>query len=138
MKSTLKWLGERSFEATSGSGHAVVMSGSASAENAGASPMEHVLMGLGGCAAYDVVEILEKMRQPLASCEVRLEAERAAEPPRVFTKVTMTFVVSGDGLDRAKVERAAKLSADKYCSASAMIGKTAEIVHAIELVGDDS
>ena len=95
--------------------------------------MELVLLGTGGCTAFDVLDILRKSRQPVSDCWVELEAERAAEPPRVFTRITMRFVVTGSGLGRAAVERAVELSAEKYCSASIMLAKTAEIVREIEL-----
>jgi putative redox protein len=96
--------------------------------------MELVLIGLGGCSAYDVVDILEKGRQAIEDVEVELEAERAPEPPKVFTRIHMHYVVKGRGLSRDKVERAIKLSAEKYCSASAMLAKTATITHDFEVV----
>ena len=96
--------------------------------------MEMVLIGMGGCTAFDVVHILDKSRQPVEDCVVDLEAERAAADPMVFTSVHLSFVVTGRGLDRAKVERAIELSAETYCSASAMIEKTAEITHELEIV----
>ena len=89
---------------------------------------------MGGCTAFDVVHILEKSREPVEGCVVELESERAATDPKVFTRVHMRFVVTGRGLDPAKVERAVKLSAETYCSASAMIAKTAEITHEIEVI----
>ena len=136
MKARIQWLQDRAFTGVSGSGHAVVMGSTAGPEgrSIGPSPMEMVLMGLGGCTAFDVVLILEKSRQPVEGCVVELESERAATDPKVFTRVHMRFVVTGRGLDAAKVERAFKLSAETYCSASAMIEKTAEITHEIEVV----
>ena len=95
--------------------------------------MELVLLGTGGCTAFDVLDILKKGRQAVEDCWVELEAERAPEPPKVFTRITMRFVVTGKGLSRTTVERAVQLSAEKYCSASIMLGKTAEIVREVEI-----
>jgi len=136
MKARIQWLQDRAFTGVSGSGHAVVMGSTTGPEGRtiGPSPMEMVLMGVGGCTAFDVVHILEKARQPIEGCVVELESERAATDPKVFTRVLMRFVVTGRGLDAAKVERAVKLSAETYCSASAMIEKTAEITHEIEVI----
>ncbi len=135
MKARIKWVEGRLFMAESGSGHAVLM-GTAGAEgrSLAPSPMELVLIGTGGCSAFDVVHILEKGREPIEGCAVELEAERAPTDPKVFTRVHMHFVVAGKGLSPAKVERAIRLSAEKYCSASAMIGKTAKITHDFEVV----
>ena len=135
MRGRIKWVDGRTFVAESGSGHGVVIDGPAEhgGRNLGPSPMELVLLGTGGCTAFDVRDILRKSRQPVSDCWVELEAERAAEPPRVFTRITMRFVVTGSGLGRAAVERAVELSAEKYCSASIMLAKTAEIVREIEL-----
>lgn len=135
MRGRIKWVDGRTFVAESGSGHGVVIDGPAEhgGRNLGPSPMELVLLGTGGCTAFDVLDILRKSRQPVSDCWVELEAERAAEPPRVFTRITMRFVVTGSGLGRAAVERAVELSAEKYCSASIMLAKTAEIVREIEL-----
>jgi putative redox protein len=96
--------------------------------------MELVLIGLGGCTAFDVVHILERGREPIEDCVVELEAERAQGDPQVFTRVHVHFIVTGRGLDPTKVERAIELSAEKYCSASAMIGKTAAITHDFEVI----
>ena len=136
MKARIQWLEDRAFTGVSGSGHAVVMGSTTGPEgrSIGPSPMEMVLMGLGGCTAFDVVLILEKSRQPVEGCVVELESERAATDPMVFTRVHMRFVVTGRGLDAAKVERAIKLSAETYCSASAMIEKTAKITHEFEVI----
>ncbi len=131
MKARVKWLDHMSFVGESGSGHSVVMDGApeAGGRNLGIRPMEMLLIGLGGCASFDVVMILQKSRQPISDCEVSIEAERASEDPKVFTKIHLHFTVKGKGLAEAKVERAIKLSADKYCSSSMMISKTAEITH---------
>jgi putative redox protein len=135
MQGRIKWAEGRTFVAESGSGHALVIDGPAEhgGRNLGPSPMELVLLGTGGCTAFDVMDILKKGRQAVTDCEVRLEAERAAEPPRVFTKITMRFVVTGRGLSQAAVERAVQLSAEKYCSASIMLAKSVEIVREIEV-----
>ena len=135
MRGRIKWVDGRTFVAESGSGHGVVIDGPAEhgGRNLGPSPMELVLLGTGGCTAFDVLDILKKGRQAVEDCWVELEAERAAEPPKVFTRITMRFVVTGKGLSRTTVERAVQLSAEKYCSASIMLGKTAEIVREVEI-----
>jgi len=135
MQGRIKLVDGRTFVAESGSGHGVVIDGAVEhgGRNLGPSPMEMVLLGTGGCTAFDVLDILRKQRQAVTDCEVHLEAERAPTPPRVFTRITMRFVVTGHGLSRPAVERAVELSAEKYCSASIMLAKTAEIVREIEL-----
>ena len=135
MRGRIKWAEGRTFVAESGSGHGLVVDGPAEhgGRNLGPSPMELVLLGTGGCTAFDVLDILKKSRQAVTDCWVELDAERAAEQPRVFTRITMRFVVTGRGLSRTAVERAVELSAEKYCSASIMLAKTAEIVREIEL-----
>ena len=134
MKATVKWIDGVSFVGEAESGHAVVLDGppEAGGRNIGMRPMEMVLVGMGGCTAFDVVSILQKARQPVSDCRVELRAERADEIPKVFTR--MHFVVSGQGLKAAQVERAVKLSAEKYCSASIMLGKTASITHDFEII----
>ena len=136
MKATIKWLDGVSFVGESESGHAVVLDGppDAGGRNIGMRPMEMVLVGMGGCTAFDVVSILQKARQPITDCRVELTAERADEIPKVFTRIHVHFIVHGHGLKEAQVERAVKLSAEKYCSASIMLAKTAEITHSLELV----
>lgn len=136
MKARVKWVDEVMFVGESGSGHAVVMDGApdAGGRNLGVRPMEMLLLGLGGCSAFDVVLILKRGRQPVTDCVVEIEAERADSDPKVFTHIAMRYVVTGSGLDRAKVERAVQLSADKYCSASAMLAKTAAMSHSVEIV----
>jgi putative redox protein len=131
MKARVKWLDGRAFVGESPSGHAVVMDGApeSGGRNLGVRPMEMLLLGLGGCTAFDVVHILEKGREKVTSCEITLDAERADEDPKVFTKVKMTYVLKGKGLKPAAVERAVKLSAEKYCSASKMFEKTAVLEH---------
>ncbi len=136
MKARIKWTGERTFIGESGTGHAIVLGASPGADGGTLcpSPMELVLIGMGGCAAFDVVHILDKGREPIAGCVAELEAERADEDPKVFTRIHVHFVVTGRDLSRAKVERAIALSAEKYCSASAMFAKTAEITHDLEII----
>ena len=131
MKARVKWLDGRAFVGESGSGHAVVMDGApdAGGRNIGVRPMEMLLLGLGGCTAFDVVMILEKSREKITSCEVELEAERATEDPKVFTRVKLIYKFKGKGLKPAAIERAINLSAEKYCSASIMFGKTAKLEH---------
>ena len=134
MKARVEWVGDRTFRGTTASGHEVVL-GTAHGDGAkpGPSAMELVLIGAGGCSAWDVVNILEKSRAGMVDCTVELDADRAAEEPRVFTRIHMHFVVSGRGLDPRKVERAIALSVEKYCSAVAMLEKTAKITHDFEL-----
>ena len=136
MKATVKWIDGVSFVGEAESGHAVVLDGppDAGGRNIGMRPMEMVLVGMGGCTAFDVVSILQKARQPVSDCRVELSAERADEIPKVFTRIHVHFIVSGQGLKAAQVERAVKLSAEKYCSASIMLGKTAEITHDFEII----
>lgn len=131
MKARVQWLDGRAFVGESGSGHAVVMDGApeAGGRNVGVRPMEMLLLGMGGCTAFDVVMILEKAREKVTGLDVELEAERAAEEPKVFTKVKLIYKLRGYGLKPSTVERAINLSAEKYCSASVMIGKTAKIEH---------
>ena len=139
MKCRIKWLDHMSFVGESGSGHSVVMDGApdAGGRNLGVRPLEMLLLGLGGCTAFDVVSILHKSRQQLVDCEVEIEAERAESIPKVFTKIHLHFIVSGRGLDQGKVAKAIDLSADKYCSASRMLEKTAAITHDFEIVNPD-
>ena len=136
MKARVKWVQDRTFLGESGSGHSMVMDGDAAGggRDLGIRPMESLLLGMGGCTAYDVVEILEKSRQDVEDCVVELEAERAEEIPKVFTKIVARYIVTGRNLDPKKVERAVLLSAETYCSATIMLGKTAEITHEIEIV----
>jgi len=136
MKARVKWLDEVSFEAESGSGHRVILDGAPEhgGQNAGLRPMEAVLIGMGACSAFDVISILRKARQPVTDCVVELEADRAEHPPKVFTRVRMHFVVTGKGLKPATVERAVSLSAEKYCSATAMLRPTVDIRHDVEIV----
>lgn len=140
MKARIKWVQDVMFLGESGSGHSVVMDGApdAGGRNLGVRPMEMLLLGLGGCSAFDVMLILKRGREAVTDCVVDVDAERATTDPKVFTKIVMHYTVTGQGLDRKKVERAVQLSAEKYCSASAIIGKTAEIAHTITLVDSTS
>ena len=124
------------FLGESGSGHSLVMDGApeAGGRNLGMRPMEMVLLGLGGCSAFDVMMILKRSREQVTDCIVELDAQSAETDPKVFTKIEMRYVVTGRSLDRKKVERAVSLSAEKYCSASAMLAKSAEITHTVEIV----
>jgi putative redox protein len=139
MKCRVKWLDHMSFVGESGSGHSVVMDGAAEAggRDLGIRPMEMLLLGLGGCTAFDVVSILLKSRQKMVDCEVEIEAERATDIPKVFTKIHIHFIVRGNDLDPNRVAKAVSLTADKYCSASRMLEKTAEITHDFEVVNLD-
>ena len=136
MKCRIKWLDHMSFVGESDSGHSVVMDGApeAGGRDLGIRPMEMLLLGLGGCTAFDVVSILRKSRQQISDCEVEIEAERAETIPKVFTRIHLHFMVSGRALDASKVSKAVSLSADKYCSASRMLEKSAIITHDFEIV----
>lgn len=136
MKVRVKWIEQASFLGETESRHTLLMDGppDAGGRNLGPRPMEAVLMGTGGCTAFDVVHILRKGRQPIADCVVEIDAERAPEDPKVFTRIHFHFVVTGTGLNPRQVERAIQLSAEKYCSASIMLGKTAAITHDFEIV----
>jgi putative redox protein len=136
MKARVKWVQDATFIGEAGSGHAVVMDGppESGGRNLGPRPMEMLLLGMGGCTAFDVVYILQRARQPVLDCVVELEAERADEAPKVFTKIHVHFIVSGRGLSEKQVERAVQLSAEKYCSASLMLAKAATITHDFEVV----
>ncbi len=138
MKAKVKWVENASFLGESGSGHAVLMDGPPEngGKNLGPRPMEMLLLGAGGCTAFDVVHILKKGRQAISDCSVEIDAERSGEDPKVFTKIHFHFVVKGKELNPVQVERAISLSAEKYCSASIMLGKTAAITHDFEIMGD--
>jgi putative redox protein len=136
MECTVRWGDGMSFIAETGSGHLVAMDGApdGGGRNLAPRPMEMVLLGTGGCTAYDVVLILKRSRQEVTGCELKLQAERAETEPKVFTKINFHFVVTGKGLKPDVVERAIKLSHEKYCSASIMLNKTAEMTHTWEII----
>lgn len=136
MECTVRWYEGMSFIAETGSGHLVAMDGApeAGGRNLAPRPMELLLAGAGGCTAFDVVLILKRGRQQVSGCEVRLTAERAETDPKIFTRIRFHYVVSGKALKPESVERAVHLSAEKYCSASIMLGKTAEMTHTFEIV----
>lgn len=136
LECTVRWQSHgMSFIAETGSGHIVAMDGApeAGGHNLAARPLELLLAGAGGCSSFDVVAILKKARQDITNCSVRLAAERAEEDPKVFTRIDLHFIVTGRGLKPEAVERAVKLSAEKYCSASIMLGKTARMHHTWEI-----
>ena len=136
MKARIKWVEGVTMVGESGSGHALVMDGPPEfgGRNLGVRPMEMLLLGMGGCTEFDVLHILRRGRHEVSLCEVVLEAERAESDPKVFTRIHAHFRVGGKGLTEKAVERAVKMSAEKYCSASIMLGATAEITHDFELV----
>jgi putative redox protein len=137
MKATVKWADGAMFLGESGSGHTVVMDGpeDLGGRNLAARPMEMLLLGTGGCSIYDVLTMLKKSRQQVVDCRVELNAQRADAVPAVFTQINMHFVVTGVGLKESHVKRAVELSAEKYCSASIMLGAAGvEITHSYEIV----
>ncbi|WP_136249273.1 OsmC family protein [Halomonas borealis] len=137
MKATVKWTDGRQFVAESGSGHSVVIDGPPDhgGRDTGPRPMEMLLMGMGACTSFDVLEILEKSRAPVTDCVASIEAERADSVPSVFTRIHIHFTVSGQGLKEKQVKRAVELSADKYCSASIMLAQGGvEVTHAFTIV----
>lgn len=135
MDARVKWLDHMSFVGESGSGHSVVMDGSPEhgGRNLGVRPMEMILLGLGGCSAFDVVLMLRKARQAVVDCEVRLEAERSSDVPSVFTAIHLVYVISGNGLSEQQVNRAVSLSMEKYCSVTKMLESTVKIDYKIEI-----
>ena len=135
MKARVKWLDNMTFVGESGSGHSIVMDGAVDSggRNLAARPMEMVLMGMGGCTAFDVVMILQKSRQPINDCIVELTADRSDEMPKVFTKIHVHYKVIGEGLSEKQVKKAVDLTAEKYCSVSIMLAATVEITHDFEI-----
>ena len=135
MHVSVKWIDGVSFVGESETGHAVVLDGALEngGRNIGMRPMEMLLIGMGGCTSFDVVAILKKARQPIVACVAEIEATRADEIPRVFTKIHVHFVVTGDNLNEVQIQRAVKLSAEKYCSASIMLSKSVAITHDLEV-----
>jgi putative redox protein len=135
MKARIKWVQDVMFVGESETGHAVVMDGAPDigGRNLGARPMEMLLLGLGGCSAIDVLLILKKSREAVDDCVVEIDAQRAPQDPKVFTQIHIHFIVTGKALKEATVKRAIDLSAEKYCSASIMLGKTAVMTHDYEI-----
>jgi len=135
MKVNVKWIDGVSFVGESETGHAVVLDGAPEngGRNVGMRPMEMLLIGMGACTSFDVVTILKKARQPIVDCVAEIDAARADEIPKVFTKIHVHFVVTGNNLNETQVERAINLSAEKYCSASIMLQKACEITHDFEI-----
>ena len=131
MKVRIKWVEDVAFVGESETGHAVVLDGAPEngGRNIGMRPMEMLLIGMGACTSFDVVTILKKARQPIVDCVAEISADRADEVPKVFTKIHVHFVITGNNLNATQVERAVKLSAEKYCSASIMLAKSVEITH---------
>ena len=141
MKATVKWTDGAMFVGESGSGHSVVMDGpeDLGGRNLGPRPMEMLLLGTGGCSVYDILSMLKKSRQQVVDCRVEMDAERADAVPAVFTRINMHFIVTGVGLKENHVKRAVELSAEKYCSASIMLGAAGvEVTHSHEIVEFDS
>jgi len=136
MNCRIKWVEDAMFVGESGSGHALVIDGppDGGGRNLGMRPMELLLLGMGSCSAYDVVHILKKSRQPIMDCVAELSAERAEDVPKVFTKIHVHFIVTGNNLSESSVKRAVELSAEKYCSASIMLAQAAEVSHDYEII----
>ena len=135
MKTNLTWAGGAAFVGESENGRSIIMDGppEGGGKNLGPRPMETLLLGMGACMSYDVLSILKKSRQDIHDCKVEISADRADEHPRVFTAIRVHFVITGDYIKTAQVQRAINLSAEKYCSASIMLGKTAELAHTFEI-----
>jgi len=136
MSILVNWQGKKAFEATSSTGHKVIMDASkeVGGEDRGSRPMELLLMGLGGCSGIDVMMMLEKGKQDVTGCQMEVTSERADAVPAIYTKIHLHFTVTGHDLNEKKVARAVELSAEKYCSVSKMLEKTAEMTHSYEIV----
>ena len=135
----MKWVEDVMFLGESGTGHTIVMDGpeDAGGHGTGMRPMELLLLGLGGCTSFDVITMLKKSRQDIHDCVVEIDSERSDEIPKVFTKINVHYTVTGKDLKEAHIKRAVSLSTEKYCSASLMLGKTAEISHSYEIINVD-
>lgn len=135
MQARIQWIGDAGFVGTTGSGNSVLIDGppEIGGRNLGPRPMELMLLSVGSCSAVDVVHILKKARQPVSGCVVEVSGERAETEPKVFTSIHLQFIVTGTGLGEKHVERAVKLSAEKYCSASLMLGKACPVTHGFEV-----
>ena len=140
MKVRVRWADHMRFEAETGSGHSVLMDGPPDhgGQNLAARPMEMILVGMGGCSAFDVMHMLKKARQPVESCEVELHAERADAVPAVFTRIHLRFIVAGPDLDRRRVDRAVALSVEKYCSVIVMLRDSVDITYDCEVLVQDA
>ena len=138
MRARIKWVEDVTFMGESGSGHAIIMDGPPEngGSNRGVRPMEMLLLGMGGCTAFDLVHILRKARQPVTDCVVEIQAERATKPPKVFTRIHVHYRLKGIDLKESQVKRAVQLSTEKYCSASIMLSSVAAITHDFEIVDD--
>ncbi len=138
MKTRIKWVEDVTFMGEAGGGHAIIMDGppAEGGRDRGPRPMEMLLLGMGGCTAFDMVTILKKARQPITDCVVEIEAQRADAIPKVFTKIHVHYVITGHGVKDSHVKRAVELSTKKYCSASIMLGEAAEITHDYEVVNN--
>lgn len=139
MKARVKWVEDLMFLGESGTGHSIVMDGpeEMGGHGTGMRPMELLLLGMGGCTSFDMVQILKKARQDIRDCVVDIDSERSAEIPKVFTKIHVHYTVTGKDLKESQVKRAVELSTEKYCSASLMLGKTAEITHDYTIIHVD-
>jgi len=139
METQLKWAGNAAFIGRASTGHTIVMDGpeEGGGRNLGPRPMEMLILGMGACSTYDVVSIIKKSRQEITDCELKITSQRADSDPKVFTDIQLHFIVSGYNLKKKQVERAIKLSAEKYCSASIMLGATANITHDFEIINVD-
>jgi putative redox protein len=139
MKSRVKWVEVVMFIGESGTGHTVVMDGpeESGGHGTGMRPMELLLLGMGGCTSFDVIEILKKARQNVRDCVIEIDSERSDEIPKVFTKINVHYKITGKAVKESHVKRAVELSTEKYCSASIMLGKTAEISHSYEIIEAD-
>ena len=135
LDASVTWVEDRRFVGSASSGHAIVLDGSA--EKQGSSPMELVLIGMAGCTAYDVISILEKKRQRVTGLRVSARAERAEDPPRVYTRIEVEYLIRGRGIKPKAVEDAIRLSKETYCSASIMLAKTAQIVTSYRIEEED-
>jgi len=136
MKARVKWVEDLLFVGESGSGHTVVMDGpeSLGGHGTGMRPMELLLLGMGGCTSFDMIQMLKKSRQDIHDCVVSIDSERSDEIPKVFTKINVHYTITGKNIKEAHVKRAIELSTEKYCSASIMLGATAEISHDYEII----
>lgn len=139
MKARVKWVEDLVFVGESGSGHTVVMDGpkELGGHDTGIRPMELLLLGMGGCTSFDMVQILKKARQDIRDCVVEIDSERSNDIPKVFTKINVHYTVTGKNLKETQVKRAVELSTEKYCSASIMLGQMAEITHDYEIINVD-